>query len=91
MGELGKPAELVAEEAIDQFWYFFSTEGTVDEYLADQLLIPLAFANSPSTYTTCKVTRHLLTNAEVIKRFLPSINIRVQGILNKFGIVYIQP
>lgn len=71
LGERGKPAERVADEAVDAFLAFLQGSGAVDEYLADQLLLPLALAGEDSEMHTCRVTQHLLTNAEVIRKFLP--------------------
>ena len=42
----------------------------VGEYLADQLLIPMALAGGGS-FTTSTPTLHTTTNIEVIKKFLP--------------------
>ena len=89
LGALGKPSENVADEAIDSLEEFFSTEGVVDPYLADQLLLPLAFAESDSTYVTSKVTQHLITNAAVIKEFLP-IKIDILGEKGKPGKVSVK-
>jgi len=41
LGAPGKPAERVADEAVDQIFSFLSTPGFVDHYMADQLLLPL--------------------------------------------------
>ncbi len=71
LGEKGKPAERVADEAVDQLENFLATGAAVDHFLADQLLLPLALAAEPSRFTTSRVSRHLLTNAEVVRLFLP--------------------
>ena len=44
LGGLGKRAEQVADEACLWLEKFLAGTGAVDEYLADQLLLPLAFA-----------------------------------------------
>ena len=41
----------------------------MDEYLADQLLLPLTFTSGESKFRTARVTPHLLTNAEVVRTF----------------------
>jgi RNA 3'-terminal phosphate cyclase (ATP) len=69
LGALGKRAEQVADEACLWLEKFLATNGAIDEYLADQLLLPLAFADGPSEIRTAKVTPHLLTNAEIIRAF----------------------
>ncbi len=71
MGELGKPSEAVADEAVDQLLAFESIENAaVDPHSADQILLPLVFASGRSEFTVSEVTEHLRTNAETIRAFL---------------------
>lgn len=90
LGELGKPAERVADEAVDALLLFIDTEATLDQYLADQLLLPLSFAEGPSIFYTSQITQHLLTNAEIIRLFLPVV-ISIDGALGKPGIIRLDP
>jgi RNA 3'-phosphate cyclase len=90
LGELGKPAERVADEAIDELEEFLSTDGAIDQYLADQMLLPLSFASGPSRLRTSKITRHLLTNAEVLRSFLP-VQIDIEGDFGNPGLISIKP
>jgi RNA 3'-terminal phosphate cyclase (ATP) len=78
LGARGKRAERVADEAVDALSTFLRSDGAVDPWLAEQLLLPLAMADGPSALRTSNVTLHLLTNAEVIRRFLP-IEIDIDG------------
>ncbi len=78
LGALGKRAEQVADEAVNALEVFLSSSGTIDEYLADQILLPLAFANGPSRYRTARITSHLLTNAAVLQLFLP-VRVQIDG------------
>jgi RNA 3'-terminal phosphate cyclase (ATP) len=78
LGARGKRAERVADEAVDVLAAFLGSDGAVDPWLADQLLLPLALAEEPSELRTSEVTAHLLTNAEVIRLFLP-VEIGVDG------------
>lgn len=78
LGAPGKRAQWVADEAVDALAAFLATDAAVDPWLADQLLLPLALAEAPSSLRTSAVTRHLVTNAEVIRRFL-SVEIRIEG------------
>lgn len=82
LGERHKKAEQVANEAVDELAAFLHTDGAIDPWLADQLLLPLALAGAPSLFRTSKVTLHLLTNAEVIRHFLPVV-IEVHGTLGE--------
>jgi RNA 3'-terminal phosphate cyclase (ATP) len=90
LGKLGKPAEKVADEVADSIEHFLSTDATVDEFLADQILLPLAFAISRSTFSTAKITHHLITNSEVIQEFLPVI-IQISGETGSPGLISIDP
>ncbi|MBI4183645.1 MAG: RNA 3'-phosphate cyclase [Proteobacteria bacterium] len=69
LGERGKRAEAVAEEAVAAFFRYRASAGALDIHLADQVLAPLAFAPTPSRFTTERVTGHLETNAWAIGRF----------------------
>lgn len=70
-GERGKPAEDVADEAVDQVErYLEAGPRPVDPHAADQLLLPAVFADGPTSYDVTEVTRHLLTNRDVIAAFL---------------------
>ena len=70
LGARGKRAEVVADEAVAQVLAYAAADAPVDEHSADQLILPLAFAEGASEYRVSRVTTHLLTNVEVVKRFL---------------------
>jgi RNA 3'-terminal phosphate cyclase (ATP) len=71
LGERGKPAEKVADEAVAEVnGYLAAAPAAVDPYSGDQILLPLALAQGPSEYSVAEVTQHLLTNITVIRRFL---------------------
>ena len=89
LGAPGKPAEHVADEAADQLLSFLSTDGCVDHYLADQLLLPLALITETSSFRTNCLSDHLLTNAHVIKQFLP-VSIQIEGQRNQPALVHIK-
>jgi RNA 3'-terminal phosphate cyclase (ATP) len=67
LGEKGKRAEAVAQEALDAL---NAENGDVDSHLADQLLIYAALAEGQTAYGTSAFSGHLRTNAYVISRFL---------------------
>ncbi len=69
-GERGRPAEEVAKEAVEATRAWLMAEVPVDEYLAEQLLLPLALAGGGSFRTT-KPSLHSTTNLAIIQRFLP--------------------
>ncbi|MFA4906076.1 MAG: RNA 3'-terminal phosphate cyclase [Candidatus Margulisiibacteriota bacterium] len=71
LGELGKPAERVADEAVDEFLKFNAGEAVVEKRLADQLMIYAALAKGKSTLKVQEITKHLETNRLVIEQLLP--------------------
>ncbi|MCS6866691.1 MAG: RNA 3'-terminal phosphate cyclase [Gemmata sp.] len=70
LGERGKPAELVADEAVDQALAFRRSQAPVDPYSADQLLLPLAMSDDASEYRVAEITRHTTTNMETVRKFV---------------------
>jgi RNA 3'-terminal phosphate cyclase (ATP) len=79
LGERGKPAERVADEAVDQAIAFLDAEPAgMDPHSADQIILPLALAEGESRFPVSEVTMHLLTNADIISRFVDR-SIRVHG------------
>jgi len=77
LGARGKPAEQVADDAAEAYLAFRESGAALDRHLADQMLIYLALAKGPSTFTTEAVTSHLLTNVWVIEQFLgPTFEVR---------------
>ncbi|MFN2127366.1 MAG: RNA 3'-terminal phosphate cyclase [Anaerolineales bacterium] len=90
LGKKGVSADKIADKAINEFESFIATQGAIDQYLADQLLLPIVFAGSASEFHTSSITKHLLTNAEVIKAFLPA-EIVINGSIGEPGIVIVNP
>lgn len=78
LGKKGKPAEAVADDAVDELLTFINKEGAVDRYLADQLVLPLSLVQAESIIITENITKHLLTNAAIIQKFLP-VKIQILG------------
>jgi RNA 3'-terminal phosphate cyclase (ATP) len=68
-GERGVRAEGVADKTIDEVRHYLAGRAPVGEYLADQLLLPLALAGQGSMRTV-GLTPHSLSNIEVIQQFL---------------------
>jgi RNA 3'-terminal phosphate cyclase (ATP) len=89
LGERGKRAEAVAAEACHRFLHFLQGTGAVDEYTADQLILPLAWAQEPSSFSVSTITNHLLTNVQTVSFFLP-VDIQVQGELSQEGVVTVR-
>jgi RNA 3'-terminal phosphate cyclase (ATP) len=77
LGARGKPAEQVADEVAGAYLSFRESRTALDRHLADQILLYLALARDPSSFTTEAITSHLLTNVWVIEQFLgPRFEVR---------------
>jgi RNA 3'-terminal phosphate cyclase (ATP) len=89
IGERGKPAERVADEAADEAIAFLrSGSAAVDPHSGDQLVLPLSLADGPSEYAVSEVTRHLTTNIATIRRFVDR-DIAIEGLAGGPGVVRI--
>jgi RNA 3'-terminal phosphate cyclase (ATP) len=69
-GERGTSTERIADVVIDAIRQYLTCTCPVGEYLADQLLIPLALAGQ-GAFRTTGITPHTQTNMEIIAKFLP--------------------
>jgi RNA 3'-terminal phosphate cyclase (ATP) len=93
--------EQIADDAVGAFREHLDRGGAVDRQLGDQLLLPAALAAAklvspppgvvPATrYTVAAITKHLTTNAAVIRRFL-DVEISIVGREEEEGEVRVQP
>lgn len=67
-GEKGIAAEKVADQAVNAVREFLSNDAPVGKHLADQILIPMVMAGG-GRFRTSGLSRHTLTNIEVIRNF----------------------
>jgi len=97
----GRNPEAVADAAVEGFSTFLAGRAAVDRHLGDQLLLPASLLAAglvapppgvvPITrFTVCEVTKHLTTNAEVVRRFLP-VHIEIAGREGEEGEVQVRP
>jgi RNA 3'-terminal phosphate cyclase (ATP) len=89
LGERGKKAELVGEEAAKKFLDYYSASACLDRNLADQIVLYLAISKGESSFTTAEISGHLLTNLWVIQKFL-GIRYTIEGETGKPGRVTIE-
>jgi RNA 3'-terminal phosphate cyclase (ATP) len=80
-GERGVSAEKVASKIVKKVKEYMDADTPVGEYLADQLLIPMALSKA-GKFRTISPSRHTTTNIEVIKKFL-DVDIRTERINEK--------
>jgi RNA 3'-terminal phosphate cyclase (ATP) len=88
LGARGKPAERVADEAVDQVIAYLNADALVDAHSGDQIVLPLALAEGPSEFSVAEVTLHLITNVGVIRQFVER-DITLEGEEGKPGRVRI--
>lgn len=69
IGEVNRSAEAVATHALQQYQRWLKADVPVGEYLADQIMLPLAIAGR-GRYLTLPLSRHSTTHIDLIKRFL---------------------
>ena len=70
IGERGKRAEAIGTEAAKRFLDSAVAEATVDPFLADMLVLPLALSKARSRYRVARVTQHLLTNLHIVSEIV---------------------
>jgi RNA 3'-terminal phosphate cyclase (ATP) len=70
LGKIGKRAEKVADEAVDQFVKYFTSRACIEKHLGDQLILYMALSKGKSSYTA-EISNHILTNIWVMEQFLP--------------------
>jgi len=84
LGARGKPAEKVADEAVDSLKNYVESDGCVDPHLSDQLVPFMALAKGNSSFTTTRMTDHLFTNLWVVGHFMGT-KIQTRGELGGTG------
>lgn len=88
IGERGKKAEAVGEEAAAEFLQYYSTDAALDPHLPDQIVLYLSICREESAFTTSRITQHLITNLWVISLF-HEFRCSVEGEIGKPGKVRI--
>jgi RNA 3'-phosphate cyclase len=90
LGERGKHGDKVADDLAVQVESFIETNAPIDPHSADQLLLPLSFANGISEFRTSSLTQHLFTNADTIELFGVA-KFEIEGELDQPGLVRVIP
>jgi RNA 3'-terminal phosphate cyclase (ATP) len=76
LGERGKRAEIVGEEASKKLLEELRSNAATDSHMGDMLMLYAALYKGE--YTSSRLTEHAKTNAEVIKKFL-GIDAEIKG------------
>ena len=80
-GEKSLSSETVAKQVLEEARRYIVSGAAVGEHLADQLMLPMALAGS-GAFSADVMSRHAVTNAAVISRFLPVEMVIAQHALN---------
>ncbi len=70
LGEKGKPAEEVGEEAAEKLIQQIETEKAFDPHMTDQIIPYLSLGHGKSKIGSTKLTSHTMTNIELIKKVI---------------------
>ncbi len=89
LGERGKPAEKVGEEAADKLLKEIERDAPIDSHLGDMLIPYLAVADGRSQIKVTELTLHLLSNIAVTEKIL-NIKFNVEGKEKESGIVTVE-
>lgn len=84
LGEKKKCAEKVAHDLAKEVKAYLNSHAVVDEYLADQLLLPLALGKG-GEFTAQVLSDHTKTQAEMIQKFL-DCDIQIEALNDIFKI-----
>lgn len=69
LGEMRKSAEQIANHLAEKVKQYLESNASVDEYLADQLLLPLALGQGGEFTAQC-ISEHTRTQAAMIEKFI---------------------
>lgn len=89
LGEKGKPAERVGEEAAAKLVEEIQSQMCLDRHMGDMIIPYMAVAEGRSQVTTSKITLHTLTNIRV-SELITGVKFEVKGGLNQPGSVSVE-
>lgn len=78
LGEKGMSSERVAQMASEELRTYLRSICTLDVHASDQLLPYMALADSPSVFIVDRVTSHLETQIELVRKFL-DMDVSIEG------------
>jgi len=84
IGERGKPAERVGDEAASKLLKEFDSKAALDRHMGDIIIPYMAVAEGRSEIEVSAITTHTLTNIKV-SEILVGVKFQVEGSLNEPG------
>jgi RNA 3'-terminal phosphate cyclase (ATP) len=88
LGERGKPAEVVGEEAANRLLENLRSNMALDEHMGDMVIPYMVLARGKSAVGVSRITLHTLTNIYVVERMM-DVKFVVDGAEGKPGIIRI--
>ena len=89
LGERGKPAEKVGEEAARKLIEEIRSEASFDRHMGDILIPFMAVAEGKSMISVSQITMHTLTNIHVAEKIL-NVKFQVNGNLGETGTIAVE-
>jgi RNA 3'-phosphate cyclase len=86
LGERGKPAEVVGEEAANRLLENLRSNMALDEHMGDMVIPYMVLARGKSAVGVSRITLHTLTNIYVVERMM-DVKFVVDGAEGKPGII----
>lgn len=84
LGERGKPAEQVGEEAARRLIEELNSQASVDRHMGDMIIPYMAVADGHSEVSVSQITMHTLTNIHVAEKIL-KVKFQVNGNVGQAG------
>jgi RNA 3'-terminal phosphate cyclase (ATP) len=84
IGEKNIKAETIGYNAAKKYVEEIKFQACIDSHLADMLVLPLSFVKEKSRYKVSKLSEHLLTNLEIIKK-INNIEYKIDKALENKG------
>jgi len=84
LGERGKPAEQVGEEAAIRLIEELNPQASLDRHMGDMIIPYMAVANGHSEITVSQITMHTLTNIHIAEKIL-KVKFQVNGNVGQTG------
>ena len=89
LGERGKPAEKVGEEAALKLLEELKSQASFDRHMGDILIPFMAVADGRSEISVSQITMHTLTNIHVAEKIL-NVKFQVNGNLGQSGTIAVE-
>jgi RNA 3'-terminal phosphate cyclase (ATP) len=89
LGERGKPAEKVGEEAGEKLIEEINSQASFDRHMGDILIPFIAVAEGRSEISVSQITMHTLTNIHVAEKIL-NVKFQVNGNLGETGAIAVE-